>query len=412
MSSTDSSPSALKLSTQDLYRLLEPITVPSHSPRARFTNWGLSFTCKPLAVFEPENDYQCELILELARREGKVLRAVGVGHSPSDLACTNGFMLRATKMNHILEVNVEKRYVIAQAGITLNDLHRELAKNNLAMSNVGSISEQTLAGVITTGTHGSGIEYKVLSDSVLALTLLVADGSRVTCSRNENADLFIATLCGLGSTGVILSIQFEVEPAYRLKEEQESVPFDEFVSNMDTLVHSAEHARFWWFPTSDTVRCSYSNRTSEPRNPAGSWLWHSFLGHHVVQLLLFVARFFTFLNPLIANFACWLVSEKTVGVDDSHRIFNVDCRYPQHTTEWAIPLKHSQACLRELRAWLEQEHADPHGIRPHFPIEIRVSASDDIWLSPSNGQQTCWIGIVQYRQVPLLRYHTIFLSKM
>jgi len=86
-----------------------------------------------------------------------------------------------------------------------------------------------------------------------------------------------------------------------------------------------------------------------------------------------------------------------VGIDDGYKIFNVDCRYPQHTTEWAIPLHRSQACLRELRAWLEQELADPHGIRPHFPIEIRVSAADDIWLSPSNGQPTCWIGIVQYK---------------
>lgn len=160
---------------------------------------------------------------------------------------------------------MEKRYVVAQAGITLNELHDELAKNNLAMSNVGSISEQTLAGVITTATHGSGIGYKVLSSHVLAMTMLLADGSRVACSHTENADLFIATLCGLGSTGMILTIQLEVEPAFRLKEEQESVPFDDFVSNMDTLVNSAEHVRFWWYPTMDSIRCSYSNRTTEVR---------------------------------------------------------------------------------------------------------------------------------------------------
>ena len=94
----------LKASTQDLYRALEPITVPPDSPRSRFTNWGLSFTCKPLLVFEPENDSQCEIILELARREGKVVRAAGVGHSPSDLACTSGFMLRVTKLNRVIEV--------------------------------------------------------------------------------------------------------------------------------------------------------------------------------------------------------------------------------------------------------------------------------------------------------------------
>lgn len=74
-------------------------------------------------------------------------------------------------------------------------------------------------------------------------------------------------------------------------------------------------------------------------------------------------------------------------------------QYPQYTTEWAIPYINSQACLRELRTWLKQELEDSRGLRPHFPIEIRFSAPDDIWLSPSTGQYTCWIGIVQYKYV-------------
>ena len=163
----------------------------------------------------------------------------------------------------ISQVNSEKLYVVAQAGITLNDLHAQLAKNNLAMTNVGSISEQTLGGVITTATHGSGITYGVLSTQVRALSLLLADGSRTSCSRTERPDLFLATICGLGATGIILSVQLDVEPIFRLKEMQQSLSFDEVVQNFDHHVHSAEHVRFWWFPTMDVVRCSYSNRTNE-----------------------------------------------------------------------------------------------------------------------------------------------------
>ena len=72
-------------------------------------------------------------------------------------------------------------------------------------------------------------------------------------------------------------------------------------------------------------------------------------------------------------------------------------QYPQHTTEWAIPYENSQACLREFREYLQKERRNPHGIRPHFPVEIRFSAPDDIWLSPSYARRTCWIGIVQYK---------------
>lgn len=131
------------------------------------------------------------------------------------------------------------------------------------MTNVGSISEQSLAGVITTATHGSGIHYGVLSTQVRALSLLLADGSRASCSRTERPDLFLASICGLGATGIILSVQLDVEPIFRLKEIQRSLSFDEVVRNFDQHVRSAEHVRFWWFPTMDIVRCSYFNRTNE-----------------------------------------------------------------------------------------------------------------------------------------------------
>lgn len=94
------------VSTPILYSLLEPITVPADAPRARFTNWGRTFTCIPLAIFEPQSEEQCALVLELARREGKRVRFAGVGHSPSDLACTTEYMLRTIKLDRMLEVSL------------------------------------------------------------------------------------------------------------------------------------------------------------------------------------------------------------------------------------------------------------------------------------------------------------------
>ncbi|KAI0946179.1 hypothetical protein AcV7_010218 [Taiwanofungus camphoratus] len=396
---------------QDLYTLLQPITVPAGHARATFINWGLSYVCTPLAVFEPESEYHCQLVLELARREGKSVRAAGVGHSPSDLACTSGYMLRTEKLNKIIEVSAEKNYVVAQAGITLHALHAELEAHGLAMINVGSISDQTLGGIVTTATHGSGIAFKVLSTHVLSLVLLLADGSRVECSRHERSDLFMASLCGLGSTGIILQVRLEVQPAFRLKELQRTVAFDDAVHNLDTIVHAAEHVRLWWFPQAGVVRVSSADRTLEVRDtgscPASGLLTY-------FQFLLFLGRFFSSLNPWIGRLGAWLVRDEIVAVDDSHRIFNVDCKYPQFTTEWAIPYENTRACLRELRSWLEEEHADPRGLRPHFPIEIRFSDSDDIWLSPSNGSRTCWIGIIQYKpyglNVPYRKLFTRFES--
>ena len=94
------------LSTQSLCDALEEVTVPASSPHASFTNWAKTYACDPLVVFEPRTAHQCALILDLARREGKTVRAVGVGHSPSDLACTDEYMLRTTKLDKILEVSL------------------------------------------------------------------------------------------------------------------------------------------------------------------------------------------------------------------------------------------------------------------------------------------------------------------
>ena len=135
------------------------------------------------------------------------------------------------------------------------------------MSNLGSISDQTLAGVITTATHGSGVNFGVISTHVLALSLLLADGTLVRCSRTQNSELFMASLCGLGSTGLLISVTLQVEPAFRLKEVCETISFDETVESLDELAGSGEHVRMWWFPQSDKVRLSVSDRTQEVCGP-------------------------------------------------------------------------------------------------------------------------------------------------
>lgn len=163
----------------------------------------------------------------------------------------------------IHKVNAEKRSVRAQGGITLQRLHAGLEAHGLAMINLGSISEQTLAGMVTTATHGTGITHQILSTHVQQLTLLLANGSRVRCSRSDRPDLFLASLCGLGSTGLILDVQLLVTPAFRLREVQETFKFDSIVDNLDEMVNSAEYVRLWWWPQAGDMRLSTMDKTLE-----------------------------------------------------------------------------------------------------------------------------------------------------
>lgn len=110
--SADIPPSLSHIPLHGLYRRLQPITVDRSSSDAVFQNYGRTFRCTPSTVFQPRNEYQLELILELTRREGKTVRAVGVGHSPSDLACTSGYMIQMNQMNKIIEVRYRRTKVI------------------------------------------------------------------------------------------------------------------------------------------------------------------------------------------------------------------------------------------------------------------------------------------------------------
>lgn len=138
------------------------------------------------------------------------------------------------------------------------------------MINLGSISEQTLAGMLTTATHGTGVNHKVLSSHVQAVRLLMANGTKVTCSRDREPDLFLATLCGLGSTGIILDVRMEVSPAFRLREVQETYKFNDVIDHLDVVARSAEFVRLWWWPQADDVRVSAMGKTEEVRGHAPS----------------------------------------------------------------------------------------------------------------------------------------------
>jgi FAD/FMN-containing dehydrogenase len=86
---------------------LEPIIISHRNERSRYRNWARSYGSTPATAFEPTTEDQCTEILELARLEGRVVRAVGCGHSPNDLPCTTGFMIRMDKLDQLIEVSTQ-----------------------------------------------------------------------------------------------------------------------------------------------------------------------------------------------------------------------------------------------------------------------------------------------------------------
>jgi L-gulonolactone oxidase len=147
----------------------------------------------------------------------------------------------------------------------LSALHPQLRQHGLAVSSLGSISDQTLAGCLSTATHGSGVTFGNLSSCVefLDIVLPLPDAPVVRVSRTQDPDLFLSATCGLGVVGVIVGVSSRCEKVFNLEEECWSIGFEEFVERWQEIAESAEHVRCWWFPQVGQVKVSRLNRTQK-----------------------------------------------------------------------------------------------------------------------------------------------------
>ncbi|KAI9321819.1 D-arabinono-1,4-lactone oxidase-domain-containing protein [Dichotomocladium elegans] len=370
-----------------------------------FHNWAKTFNCRPELLFTPTCEAEIVKIVQLAHRHQKKVKVFGSGHSPSDLACTRGFLVNIDKMNGLLRVDKEACTVTVEGGMSLHKLHVVLKEHGLALSNLGSISDQSIAGVISTASHGTGAHFGCLSTMVIGLTLVTAQGSVVSCSPNKQPDLFAAARCGLGALGIITKVSLQVEPAFRLEAIQTPHKFPHVLAHWDEVIHSAEHVRVWWMPHTDDCVVWKANRTTKPKQVApANWLRERGLGVHAYQFMLNVARYKPSMIPAITRLMFSAIHSRPLHViDDSHTVFNFDCLFPQYVNEWAIPWSEAPSALRAIDTFINQSD-----LKVHFPIEIRFVDEDDIWLSPCYGVKTCYIGVIMYRPygnpVPYKKY--------
>ncbi|XP_023213949.1 L-gulonolactone oxidase-like, partial [Centruroides sculpturatus] len=230
-----------------------------------FTNWSKTFSCVPELLFAPKTNDEIAQILALATDEKKHVRVVGCGHSPSDIACTEDYMISLQHMNKVVEVDEVNKQVKVQAGITLRDLNEiHLPKYKLALSVLGSVSDLTIGGAISTGTHGTGINFGNLCSYVIELEMMDHSGKFIRCSRSENKEIFLAAVCGLGAIGIILTVTLQCESAFNLEQRQFGTTLKDVLEHLDLHVNGSEHFKFTWFPHTDGVVVSHVNRTDKP----------------------------------------------------------------------------------------------------------------------------------------------------
>ncbi len=159
-----------------------------------------------------------------AAEDGLRVKAVGTGHSFTAAAATDGVLIHPQLLTGIRRIDREAGTVTVEAGTPLKRLNVALAREGLSLTNMGDIMEQTVSGATSTGTHGTGRDSASIAAQIRGLELVTADGSVLTCSEKENADVFAAARVGLGALGIITAITFAVEPLFLLTAREEPMP--------------------------------------------------------------------------------------------------------------------------------------------------------------------------------------------
>lgn len=351
----------------------------------RFTNWAGNSSCLAENYYQPETEGELADII----RKSEKISIVGSGHSWSPLCLNKESLINLDLFSKILFFDGQNLKIKVQAGIKLWELNRFLDKHGFALSNLGSVSDQSLAGAISTGTHGSGIQFQLLASQVEEFSLIKADGEKLNIHRRRNKDLFYLSLVNLGSLGVISEITLNIVPAFRLHDESYVMRFDDIIEKLDEFVTGTDHFKIWWFPHIDQAVVFHYTRTQEPVNDSKlrQWLMEQFISASVYRLLLKLGNirrdWRKNINGILVN---KLISPLN-RIEKSFKVFNVPKPPVHRETEWAFDLKIAKEVLRGYKKMI---NSSAHRI--NFLQEIRFTKGDEFSLSPCYQRDTMWIG--------------------
>jgi L-gulonolactone oxidase len=318
----------------------------------------------------------------------------GSGHSFTEAALTEGAMVRIDALDRMLDADPDTGLVKVEAGITLAALNEELHHLGLAMENLGDIDTQTIAGAISTGTHGTGAGLRNISAQVEGIELVLADGGVRELSAERDPELLRAARVSIGALGAISAVTLRCVPAFALHRVDTPRPLDEVLGSLEELARSNEHFEFFVFPYTETALTLERNRTElpeRPRNPIRAWLSDILIENVGGDLLLRLSRRRPAAIPRFTRLAARMMSQGE-RFDRSYRIFANERRIRFTEMEYGIPREHGREAVPRVLDWIRSNRY-PVG----FPIECRVVAPDDAMLSPSHERETAYIAVHQYR---------------
>lgn len=295
----------------------------------------------------------------------------------------------------VLKIDTLAQEVTVQAGIQLCDLNAQLDLNGYAMPNLGDIAYQSVAGALSTSTHGTGVLLPGLAFQVVGLRLILAEGSILNCSQSENAEVFHVARVSLGALGVISTVTLRVVPAFRLHAVEEPMRLNHLLDHLDEYVDDNNHFEFFWVPHTGWALTKRNNRTELPVDSSRrvrSWWNKTVMENYAFGAVCRLGRLFPALIPRLAR--ALPSTGRTEYVNQSFKIFASKRIVKFYEMEYAIPRSQLKDALNRVRVMVDEK-----GFKLNFPVEVRFTAADDIPLSTASGRESAYIAVHTYKDM-------------
>lgn len=377
----------------------------------RWSNWTGNVTASPARIERPATEAALQDVVTDAVDRCDTVRVAGSGHSFSPIVPSDDTLISLERLTGIVDVDPEARRATVRAGTTLAALNRELDAYGLAMANSGDIDRQTVAGALTTGTHGTGLDFGVLATQIHELRLLTAGGEFLTCSADETERHFRAAQVSLGSLGVVTELTLDLVPAYDLCLRRRRLPLETALDAIDRFHDDHRQWEFFWFPHTDSaiVKTFDELPVDADRKPKGADgdgpITDDLLGSLGTELETIawdgICRLGT-KYPETAAFgsklAALTLSDHT-EVGPSYEVFANPREVRFNESEYGVPAADLPDVVRDVERFIDDED-----VPVQFPIECRFVGGDDPMLSPAHGRDSAFVAVHHYHAKDLSEY--------
>ena len=382
---------------------------PRSMPKRRtnqWRNWSRHVSERSQLTAGPKSETAVRSLVIGAAGSGLQVKTVGAGHSFNDIASTEGLRIHLDDYRGLVSVNPDTNVATFRGGTRLYEMPALLRPHGLALANQGDVDQQSIAGAISTGTHGTGLGFGGLASMVKSLRMVLANGEVVYCDSRMHPELFDLGRLGLGALGIILEVGLQCVPAFFLEARGSAEPIDEVLDTFVPRAREHDHVEFFWFPHADQAYVKTNRRVAADEVTAGQQtqqLLSKFVDGELMQnlahgLVVNLGSVVPGIVPTVNQVSPALMGQRTY-TDEAHQVFVSSRKVRFNEMEYAIPFEDAPEVMREIRRII-----DAHDWRISFPIEVRAAAADDVPLSTAFGRETAYIAVHRFVRESYFEY--------